>query len=434
MFHDLIQKLRNQPLHRLLFYIFLISVPLQTRVLFAPGSAYVDWYFSYHLAYFLYLNDLIFIVLIASWFGTKPLVSRETLILTSILGIIPLISLFHVQHWGLGGYNLLKWVELILLFLYVSNEKPIKTIFKIFWLLAIVQGLLGYLQFHVKHGFGLAYLGEYVPLLTTPGAATFQANGETYIRAYGTFPHPNILAGFLVIGLIMGLFFVSRATSNLSKAIVSCGTFVIIIGLFATFSRISWFFGIILFILFFLWNLLNKNINSVKHLSVLFFVSCATLTLFYWDPIVSRATIDTNSHAFQGRKQYNTWAIESIKQQPWGVGPGQYIDQLRHKQIIQPWETQPPHNIFLFIFAEFGVLGILLFILFHIKLFQDLLITWKELTGFTLLILGLAIITLGSFDHYFVTIQQGRLLLFIIFGLMTAYAQSNQIHSQNNHS
>src|SRR3989338_9678742 len=81
-------------LHRLLFYLFLFTLPFQTRILLNSDQSYVSWYFDYHLAIFLYLTDIILVACFTSWLifdrpsFTKLVQSRLFLL---CLGLVSLI-------------------------------------------------------------------------------------------------------------------------------------------------------------------------------------------------------------------------------------------------------------------------------------------------------------------------------------------------------
>ena len=70
MFHvkQFINYLSNLKIHELLFYVFLFLVPIQTRILYNPSSAYISWYFNNYLAFFVYASDLILFVCFITWF------------------------------------------------------------------------------------------------------------------------------------------------------------------------------------------------------------------------------------------------------------------------------------------------------------------------------------------------------------------------------
>jgi O-antigen ligase len=73
---------------------------------------------------------------------------------------------------------------------------------------------------------------------------------------------------------------------------------------------------------------------------------------------------------------------------------------------------QPVHNIFLLILSETGIIGLVGFLFILLKSFLSILKKQNKYLLFSLL----AIIFLGMFDHYFLTLQQGQLMLAFIIG------------------
>ena len=126
MFHvKLIEKFRMIAIDRLIFFIFLAFLPIQTRILFNPEIAYIDWYFDYHLAFFLYFTDILFLTCFTAWLifnrpdWSKLRQNRLFLLILGFLGIA-LVSLFHVKQLSLGVYQTIKWLEFFLILIYVQ--------------------------------------------------------------------------------------------------------------------------------------------------------------------------------------------------------------------------------------------------------------------------------------------------------------------------
>ena len=86
------------------------------------------------------------------------------------------------------------------------------------------------------------------------------------------------------------------------------------------------------------------------------------------------------------------------------------------------WRYQPVHNLYLLIATETGILGLVLFLGFIF------LLVWKTRRPNirvdadircprTFYVILFFILLLGFFDHYFWTLQQGMLIVWIIFGI-----------------
>lgn len=96
-----------------------------------------------------------------------------------------------------------------------------------------------------------------------------------------------------------------------------------------------------------------------------------------------------------------------------------------HKTLA-PWDKQPPHNYFIIAAAEMGIPGMIILIWFFLV---NLLRLLKKIRGqpspylFSLLSILLCFLILMQFDHYFYTLNQTQLLLWIILGLIMAETQ-----------
>ena len=75
-------------------------------------------------------------------------------------------------------------------------------ILKISLVLGIIHAFLGILQILAQKSIGLFWLKESIISADMTGVAKVIFNGETWVRAYGLFPHPNVLGGFLVFTTI----------------------------------------------------------------------------------------------------------------------------------------------------------------------------------------------------------------------------------------
>ncbi len=97
-----------------------------------------------------------------------------------------------------------------------------------------------------------------------------------------------------------------------------------------------------------------------------------------------------------------------------GVGLGNFIARL--PAFLTPerfYFLQPVHNIFLLLLTETGLFGLCLVADRGWRIFKKV---WSEKNR-PLLAAFLAIVFTGLFDHYWLTLAQGQLLLALIVGL-----------------
>jgi hypothetical protein len=123
------------------------------------------------------------------------------------------------------------------------------------------------------------------------------------------------------------------------------------------------------------------------------------------------------------RKFYDITGVKMAVQNPiFGVGLGEsllHMEQYSHKALA-PWDKQPPHNYFILAAAELGVPAMLILIWIFLSHLYQLL--KQQLTTYNLLLttIFLAFLLLMQFDHYFYTLDQTQLLLWIFLALIAA--------------
>ncbi len=271
----------------------------------------------------------------------------------------------------------------------------------------------------------LYFLGERKFASFTPGIANASINGQLILRPYGTFPHPNVLAGFLLTALVF-IFALLDDRLNKSKKILKTTALLLgSIALLLTLSRIAIILWI-LAILVLLFNFLVKQIKNKSPIiitSTVLIVTIIAVGLFLFTPVFPRLeeTRPTEKAIVQ-RTELIQSSVTIIKTHLlFGVGLYNFLPVLSQvqKPASQINELQPVHNIYLLTAAETGIIGLVFFIWFLLETYRRLL-KYNTPTHKILLTLVSLILILGQFDHYWLTLQQGQLLFVIILGLCWA--------------
>jgi O-antigen ligase len=124
-----------------------------------------------------------------------------------------------------------------------------------------------------------------------------------------------------------------------------------------------------------------------------------------------------------------------IKDNPlFGVGAGEsvlHMEQYTNVKL-EPWQKQPIHNYFLLSAAEIGIPGVLILIWIFLSHLKSLIFNLKsskdfQLTAYNLLLIAIlsTFLVLMLFDHYFYTLQQTQLLLWITLGVIAAQSKNH---------
>lgn len=412
-------------LEKFLFYLFIFSIPFQTRkiLLFASsGNNFVEWSSG-----FLYFTDLLIIAIIFLGFLRGGVKFKKADIWLGLFFLIAGLSLITSQNVNLSVYQLIKLAEFILVFLYVKYNLGflnLKRILGIFIASGIFQALLAICQFFNQGSLGLKHFEAGIYKVNISGVATFFVDGVRFIRAYGTAPHPNVLAVFLLVSIfcLYYLFLARRPRMGLRMIQVTL-LFILMLGLFLTFSRAVIFVFIGASLVFFLITFLKLE-KPLKHrvvgLFLLFAIYCSLFTLFFWPEVAARFLgTSLGEQAVTLRIYYNDIALSAIKEKPFlGLGLGNFVSYLFNSYYFKDfWLYQPVHNLYLLIASEIGILGLIIFLIFIGK------ILLKELKEFFLkninlvkacfLFLVACFLFLGLIDHYLWTLQQSRLVFWI---------------------
>jgi O-antigen ligase len=402
-------------LHQFFFSLLVILLPVQLARHFWPDFSLVSGIRIDYLSPTLYLTDILMIGILGAWF----LENRSTLyaiyhMLKHHWWIIAvfcflLLNAFLAQNQGAAFYELVKIVEFSLLGFYVARNNYTPYAIRYTLSIAIIySSLLAFAQL-IKQGSlnGVFwFLGERTFNVSTPGIARAVFEGQLIMRPYATFPHPNVLAGFILVSLILiATGRKQQATNKIFKRLViGLGAAAIVL----SFSRAAWLVGLIIGIWYMVYGIWKRK--KEKFLITFFVISFSVFAFF---GTVIKLPID---EAISYRLQLNKIALEMVRQKPLiGVGLNNFIPQLPH-YWLSPESVrflQPVHNIFLLVCAETGLVGLLIFLWFLILTFKRLLRT----NNLLLLLCLSAILALGLFDHYWLTLQQTQLLFTIILGL-----------------
>jgi len=402
-------------LAKFFFYLLILFLPTQLGYHLWPKFSYVYGLRIDYLSPTLYLTD-IFILFIFLFYFLKlfKLIKKNTKKTLFIIGILVVLftSAFFSINKFTALYGIFKFLEFLFLGIFIANEIKIKKpFFYILTIPVIYESLISYVQFLNKASLnGVFYfLGERSFTGQTPGIANASLNGELMLRPYGTFSHPNVLAGFLVLS--MSLLLIQFLKQKKRTKYFIFGSLILgTISLFLTLSRAAVVLWVVLipFII-----LTNKNINK-KTIYIFFGIFIFFIFMFFNTPLLLRfSQINLRDESFVNRQLFLKEAFELFLKHPiFGVGINNFIPNL--PSIIRPFglsSLQPVHNIFILNLVETGITGFLFSLTF-------LFATIKKINKKSFLIFPLfSIFFLGFFDHYFLTLQQGQIMFTLILGL-----------------
>jgi len=387
-----------------------------------------------------YATDILLVILFGFWFvrsvtqkgSTRFILRKHDYFLFAFI-VISAISIKNTSALYLSGYHFLKLVEFVLFYFYLKTYVMQRFNFS-GSLLALIAGgtfqaVIAIVQFLKQSDIGLRLLGEGLLDPQMRGVAVFyNLVGDKVMRAYGTNPHPNILAAYLFLTIFVFYYF---TLYNKKKNWTYVAYALMLFGLFFTFSRtiiFLWVFGYTLRTLIIFSQKKLRDIFWGKDLyrKKLIYITAVTLlvmvifSFFFWQEALSRVQLSPQDEAVQLRIFYNK---ESIKSgiTLFGAGIGNFVNWFMETTPgLSRYTYQPVHNIYLLIYAETGMLGIISFGLFLVFLIRNFILRtrFRLLYQYSFLILVSSFLVIGLFDHFLWTLQQGRFIFWTVLALL----------------
>lgn len=425
----IVSRCKNK-MQEYLFYLLVFVLPWQTR--WIARDYYVGGGSFEYGRVSLYVFDIILIFLLffclAVW-KKKLVVSDEKHAMNSgrivfggllLLCVYALVTVFWANEKIVSVYWAARLILGVGLFWATQNINFSKVRLAIVVVAAgFVQGWLAVWQFISQETTANKWLGMASQKAQDLGASVVGAGEERWLRAYGSWPHPNILGGFLIAVFVFWLYLLARVKNKYQKRFILITGFFITAGIFFTFSRGAWLVFVVLYLLSWVYILKNKVGLLGKKFLTGAGMLMIILIIFFW-PLTStrilggeneRLEIKSNIERLNSYRQ----AGEIIKNNIMGVGLGNYTFVVKDfYKINNVWEIQPAHNVYLLIAAELGIVGVIIVAAIILTLVQAL---YKKKKYFYLVFLFVGLF-LGLFDHYWWTLPAGLYGVFLGLALL----------------
>lgn len=365
--------------------------------------------------------------------------SKKLLFIILGLGLFFLSTIFISSRPLLSFYGFAKLVECSFLALYLSRviqtKKQLEQIAVLFAIAILGESLLALMQYAQQRSLNgiLYFLGERTFSGSTPGIANVSIAGDLILRPYATFPHPNVLAGYLLVGMIFVWTFLKRSHHKAIQVLAFSSLIFGSIALLLTFSRMAIFLWMLLIGFLMIKQLTRSNYKTKQKILITCFL-IIVLGFAFTSPLVQELFIrftqtSIYEESVMQRSSLQTAALAIWAEHPFsGVGLLQFIPALLHTTVSsgQLSYLQPVHNIFLLTAVETGIIGLVLVIGLLYKTIKHLGGLHKERRNAFLLCLGVICLS-GMVDHYWLTLQQGQLLLTTIIGLIWTRFPRDQV-------
>jgi len=406
---NIIEKYVNK-ISSILISLIIATLPINQQIHFRPFPT-VDGFIIDYLIFKVSLPEILILsfLLFNIWRIFSNFNRNNYIFLTIFLALI-LYSTYLSEYKSVAIYENLIWVSVVLsgVFIYrnpdLINQSILEKLIK-FWL--IVLFVLGLSQFFNQGSVFNNYrlTGEF-PYSESNLFIKQRGNIlRDFLPPMGIFSHANIFGAYILFLLVILYFFKKDSLKYHFCAlwiIVLTGSLPVILSyfIFLTFKLLTLnlslfkkypilkrykFLGFIIILTAFpLFSILPFVLNPFD-----FFENFSIFRRVYLFDISENYFIENPVNLFFGSGYYNYFSI--IRKDLWNY------------EVIRFF--QPPHNIFVLILWNYGLIFLIVLFLFVLNL--------KNYANEKTLIFLFLFIFLGSFDHYLTTNHQFRILYFI---------------------
>lgn len=304
------------------------------------------------------------------------------------------------------GFQVLgQWLLLLVLIFYFQTTTSDSKKYFIFGLVAgaSVLSVWAWMQWLFQYQFASSWLGVAEHLPNQPGTAVVLNGNDRIMRVYAGLAHPNILGGYLTLVVLTFIYYKRELFSKIPRQWINVFIVIAVSALMLTFSR-SAIFGLVVGLV-----ILATQANFIKNnFKDLFIIFLTIIFLFfaYNNLYLSRLTSSNyleNKSTTERLSGYTGFKADIGNQWLFGLGFSGYQKNLiTNSPALNGYEIQPIHNAWLFLLAQIGLVGLLLF---------AGVIYYSTINKYVLI----AVLVIGLFDHYFVSLFFGQLLLAMVF-------------------
>lgn len=405
-------------MERLIVFALVLLLPTQLAYHFWPQISYLHGLRVDYLSPAVYLTDILIVLLfpyLVKRINLKEI--KKVLLLFFLMVPLLLLNIIFAQEPAtalLKGTVVFKLVLLGLYFYSCDLKKLQKIITSALSLSLITIFIIGLAQFYLQKTIGgpLYYLGERSFTSSTPGIALMTFFGKDLMRAYSTFSHPNSFAGFVVVAFLV--FLSLRLKNKFGSATINPFLSVVVLFSLVLAFSLNAIIGVCLIVALFIEeNKLSKLIEKTKVFFPILFIGLSLLFGVVSTLVRGGLIVKEN---YRERIELAREAIEVFSERPLlGVGLNNFFFVTK--------SVQPPHNVYLIVLSETGILGTLVLFFWLSKLFG------RKLNKHLFLALVFVLFT-GFFDHYWFTLHQNQLLLAVVFGLAARKEYSDNLYGR----
>ena len=419
----------------------------------------INKYFDTHvLKSFHFIDICIFLFFFFFLINRKRLkkyYSYENVILVSffIFLRISLITSIGGNHHK-AFYELAIFFCMVLLFLFfqsksfIENRKIIiKTFLLIFFTFSLFETILGIEQFifqkkigyFFEPNFGFDIKGSASVYMSDSSMRLFKfmnIKSNYLIRSHGSFNHPNIYAGFLVVSLFLNLYMIFKSKKKLFFSSLMLLSFI---SLIFTFSRAA--LGSFILVSFIYFILMQKNKYDVKKSLFIFSILILLVSLIFFKQLSQRGffskifqtkeSIQADKGSQNTREVLKNISKKMIRKKPiLGIGLRNFIIKREDYSNLKKIDRANVHNIYLLIASEGGIASLLLFMMFLSYFIYNVSLNKINSLEVSLFCVVVSFLIIGILDHYPISTYFGRLTMFSSLGILNIKFKKHLSYSQ----
>lgn len=326
---------------------------------------------------------------------------KKRTVYTQALAILVLLLLarqFFAENPLIAVWTAVAWIKWAFLAYVLWQKRAVLTSTTSYITIAgtmLFQSVVAFWQWGTQTSIaGYWFLGE-TDLSAYAGLAKTTLGGVERVLPYGTTAHPNVLGGFLAVGIIILLREFKNIKEKRVKVIEGASILASVLALLLT-QSLSAILALLLGIAVILLPKKSLRIPVVASTVVILLLLAVTT----WLPVTS------DNPSITRRAYLNRAAVHMALDHPLlGVGLQNftlYIEKYTPEREVVRF-VQPAHSVPLFFLAETGLLGGLTLI-FFLKMYLKTTRSWQIIFLLPLVLL----------DHYLLTLQTGILMLLLI--------------------
>lgn len=418
---------------RYFFFAFIFLLPLQTvyllREVFVGGE---KWQYG---SVALYGTDILLVAAFVFFILSQPKTRAYYVscikyhVWLILLMLWAMLSVLWAPDQTLAGYAAVKLLLAAGAFFMARSlsDEDVKIAIKLLIIGAVLESLLGAWQFLSQSTFASTLLGMSAHEVAEAGTSVLKGWHQRWLRAYGTLPHPNMLGGYLAAVFVLCIGYYVSCIEELKRnqrIIFLAGLVVILFGLVVTFSRSAWLGAAVGMSVYYV-SRIRYHVWGKLDTQMLLILGIATITFFGLFHDLVGLRFDVAAIEREGSVSERVQSLEDAKtiigkeDNMWnmllGTGIGNSTAEMMLLQPGRPvWSIQPAHNVPILVFAELGLVGLVLFLGFLVSLLSSILKSGIVNQKSALLV---TLLPIALLDHYLWTSHFGLLFFFILLGL-----------------